>query len=378
MLSLYLAIASITTTYRTPHTKVVKIYRNKHTHSADVANTTFVSRLSAHVSVSITDTTYRAPVMQCRHFLSVFASQGFVFAHQLHKPRQTTSNTCRVREARRPRRARSRRQGVPDAQGASDRCIIRLTDRVLVRLVDAQQGLEQLLGTVSGILHNLPMPSARDPVCININTGATKVYRRMYFSNICWIVQHRPSEHLVRAAVRPYLTQHHNAFGPSLELYSASCNLVIYQNRCSTLFRGGRETAAIQTILQHALHEDFIMRISMHMFVANGNIGHSISMQSSHVIDQFRADRQWVAQHEPRAENNSCMQIKLHSFDTEWMAGILDPGTCTVKSLLIIICISGNVNMFLTPDKPVVFLLGVENHICPFYEFFLQYLVREL
>lgn len=257
---------------------------------------------------------------------------------------------------------------------------LRLSDRTLVRLVEAQSNSVDLLRQVSRVLDDLPMPSARNPLLLNIDTTHTKVsvYKPMYFSNICGVVQHRPSEHLVRAGIRPYLTHFNNAFGPSMELYSADCNLVIYQNRSSTLFRGGRDTAAIQNIFMHALDESLVMRVSMHMLVASGNIGHGVCMHSAHIIHALQTDKRWVARHEPRPDTSSCLQIRLHSFDESWMGHMIPPHICAVKSLLMVICISGNVNMFLTPKQPVDFVVGVEHQIRVFYDFFLDYLVQEL
>lgn len=257
---------------------------------------------------------------------------------------------------------------------------IRLTDRTLVRLVDAQATTVDLLRQVSRVLDDLPMPSARNPLLLNIDSTNTKVsaYKPMYFSNICGVVQHLPSKHLVRAAIRPYLTHYNNAFGPSMELYSADCNLVIYQKRSSTLFRGGRDTAAISNIFHHALDDTFIVRVSMHMLVASGNIGHGVCMNSTYIIQSLQMDKRWVAIHEPRPESSSCIQIRLHSFDDAWMRHIIPAHICTVKSLLMVICISGNVNMFLTPKQPVDFVVGVEHQIRVFYDFFLDYLVQEL
>jgi hypothetical protein len=218
------------------------------------------------------------------------------------------------------------------------------------------------------------------PCSININTVVMKIpeYRPVYFSNICGVVSHRPSEHLVRAAVRPYLTHQNNAFGPSMELYSVACNLVIYQNKSSTLFRGGRDTAAISATLQHALDSTFIMAIRMHMLVASGNTGRAVCMQSPHIPRLFALDARWQAVYEPRPENSSCMQLKLHGFDAAWLHSVVPAHVCGVKTLLLILCISGNVNMFLTPDRPVTFAIGVEGQIQPLYEFFLDYIRQML
>jgi len=257
---------------------------------------------------------------------------------------------------------------------------LRMADRVVCRVFDAQLSTVQLLRGISDALHALEAATAAPLLGVSVNTVLMKmpVYKAIYFSNLCGVVSHRPSEHLVRAAVRPYLSRQVNTFGPSMELYSAACNLVVYPNRTSTLFRGGRDTAAIHATIQHALEDSFIMQITMHMLVASGNIGHAVSMQSPHVTERLCADPRWTARLESRLENNSCMQVKLSGFDAAWMHSMIPREVCTVRSLLLIICISGNVNMFLTPDAPVAFAVGVEHTIRPFYEFFLEYLVREL
>jgi hypothetical protein len=275
--------------------------------------------------------------------------------------------------------------GGPAADGTRGRralrkVFLRMADRVVCRVFDARLSTVQLLGGLSDALHALETASAEPVLGVSVNTGLLKmpVYKAVYFSNICGVVSHRPSEHLVRAAVRPYLSKQMNTFGPSMELYSAACNLVVYQNKSSTLFRGGRDTAAIHTTIQHALDETYIMHITMHMLVASGNVGHAVSMQSPHIARRLCADPRWTARLEARLENNSCVQVKLSGFDVAWMHSMIPHEVCTVRSLLLIICISGNVNMFLTPDSPVAFAVGVEHTIRPFYEFFLDYLVQEL
>jgi|TARA_B110000046_G_scaffold157128_1_gene168291 hypothetical protein len=265
---------------------------------------------------------------------------------------------------------------VAQTRRAVHKVFVRLPDRVLCRVFEKRLSLVELLAALSTELHDMPAPV----VSITVNTVDMKMpeYRPVYFSNICGVVSHRPSEHLVRAAVRPYLNHLNNAFGPSMELYSVACNLVIYQNKSSTLFRGGRDTVAIHNTLEHALDSTFIMAIRMHMFVASGSTGRAVCMQSPHIPRQFQNDARWQAVYEPRPENSSCIQIKLSGFDAAWLHSTVPAHVCGVKTLLLILCISGNVNMFLTPAKPVPFAIGVEREIQPLYEFFLDYIRQML
>jgi len=258
---------------------------------------------------------------------------------------------------------------------ATRKAYVRLPDRVLCRVFAERLSLVDLLAALSSEIHEMAAP-----ICINFNMVLMKPpeYRPVYYSNICGVVSHRPSEHLVRAAVRPYLHPQKNAFGPSMELYSAACNLVIYHKKSSTLFRGGRDTAAINTVLEHAFDFSFIMSIRMHMLVASGNTGRAVCMQSQYLSQMFETDARWRAVVEQRPENSSCIQIKLTAFDADWLHSLVPTHVCSVKTLLLILCISGNVNMFLTPEKPVSFVIGVEREIQPLYEFFLDYIRQML
>lgn len=204
--------------------------------------------------------------------------------------------------------------------------------------------------------------------------AAEPVRVALYYSNICGVITHSPAPTLIHPAVRPLMITTHNAFGAASELYSKNCNLVVYNNNCSTLFRGCRCTAAIFRTIQHAINEGCITKMTVHMLVASAGTGRAVCMQSTHVVAAFQRDPRWTAQQDEVFKTSNSINIRLQDFDAAWLESVIAPNIIVPKSLLIIISIGGNVNMFLTPKREVAIKVGVENSIKPIYDFFYRYI----
>ena len=256
---------------------------------------------------------------------------------------------------------------------------IHTTHRVRCRSITANGNVHVLLRQLSSALRDMEMES--DEI-VNKLTSTSKAGKRSpvatdpYFSNICGKLCHRPHAQLIREGVKPLIVHVKNGFGNFMSLYSRHANLVIYNNLCCTLFRGGRNTAEIRTVIEHTLCMEYVTDATMHMFVVSATLGCNIAMTCSFLQKMFENDNRWVCSGDSLSEADSCKHIKLKNIDPAWVAGLCPAEICTVKQMLITISIGGNINIFITPQKPVDFVVGVEQHLLPLCKFVYEFIKR--
>ena len=233
-----------------------------------------------------------------------------------------------------------------------------------------------ILSQVSMVLKELKMLDGEHITEIISVYSKTKRNKSIepHFSNMCGKIMHHPHPNLVREGVRPLFQRIQNGFGRFDALYSRYCNLIMYDNRECTLFRGGRDTAEIDLVIRHSICDSCILSNTMHMMVASSGSGRSISMRCNYMLAMLTSDTRWKANAQECVENESCRNFRLHNFDSAWLETLCPGDICRPKTILLSVSIAGNINLFITPEQPVVFEVGVEAKILPIVSFFCAFI----
>lgn len=183
------------------------------------------------------------------------------------------------------------------------------------------------------------------------------------FTNICGKIVHLPAwQH--RAvhvpAVRGWLVVEHNSFGPSQKLCSPNSTLMTCVDSSVTRFCGGVSFAATREVIEVAIEQESVDRVTLHMLVANEHIGRPVQTSSSQLLQALSADARWKTASTHEHEDVSFVAGFLLS---EFDAGMLEQQAglaVAVVPLTVRLMVSrrGKVNYFVTLDS-----VPMERHV---------------
>ena len=185
----------------------------------------------------------------------------------------------------------------------------------------------------------------------------------IHFINICGKVTHcltAGCRQVHYPSVLPCIQRVNNEFGCFDYLMGVGGNLLTNTAQTFTLFRGGSDMQAIQTMIQFCLRSECIAVSTMHMIVANFRLGRPIDISSNAISNAFLRDPNWTAvailTHE---DMNFLRGFTLTNFNAETMTpSEQQPDSLYLPTQIrVLITICGNVNCFVTVDN-----LPIEEH----------------
>jgi hypothetical protein len=180
--------------------------------------------------------------------------------------------------------------------------------------------------------------------------------KELGFTNICGKIVHLQAwQHMAVhvPAVRGWLVPEHNSFGPSLKLCSPNSTLMTCVDSSVTRFCGGVSFKATQEIIEIAIDQESIDRVTLHMLVANEHIGRPIHTSSPQLLHALLADARWQTESTHEHEDVSFVAgFLLSKFD----AGMLEQQAGFALAFVpltvrLMISRRGKVNYFVTLDS---------------------------
>ena len=196
--------------------------------------------------------------------------------------------------------------------------------------------------------------------CRNKKSGRRQ---EIHFINICGKITHFLTAGCLQVhypSVLPCIQRVSNEFGCFDYLMGVGGNLLTNTAQTFTLFRGGSDMQAIQTMIQFCLRSECIAVSTMHMIVANFRLGRPIDISSNAISNAFLRDPNWTAvailTHE---DMNFLRGFTLTNFNAETMTpSEQQPDSLYLPTQIrVLITICGNVNCFVTVDN-----LPIEEH----------------
>jgi len=187
------------------------------------------------------------------------------------------------------------------------------------------------------------------------------------FTNICGKIHHLYSSQFFAPGVKPLVVRVVNGFGHFECLYSVHTNLLTAQNRNNTLFRGGRNCADINRVIDHAFCAEAINKVNVHMMVANVRLPHPINICCLAVDRALAGHPALTCVSMCMTEEQSYMKsIKITRVLPVFQDLYLSPALVDENmSMLINLSRSGSINIFLTVTKDVQLRDGLEHEYTP-------------
>ena len=164
---------------------------------------------------------------------------------------------------------------------------------------------------------------------------AAKKPHGVVFTNICGKIVHVAGKEIYQPGVKSFVRVCKDGFGESSNLFSADCNLSTHKKNTATLFRGATCTHRVQTVIEHAIREDAIASVTVHMLVATARLGRNVSMHSYCIEHDLTQDPRWTAAAIAQLDHMSYMKsvrIKKFAAALEQETGVPPPqGRCSTS-----------------------------------------------
>ena len=191
------------------------------------------------------------------------------------------------------------------------------------------------------------------------------------FTNICGKIKHTYSAQFHQPGVKPMVVRVQNGFGRFECLYSVHTNLLTGQNRNNTLFRGGRNSKAIISVIEHAFCEDSIGDIHVHMMVANIRMSHPVTVKCTFVDKMLTLAPQWKCLCVCMTEDQAYMKsFKIAKIKTTWQATMIKSELVDKDlAILVNVCRSGSINLFMSIGAFVPLTPDIEHEYTPILMF---------
>lgn len=203
------------------------------------------------------------------------------------------------------------------------------------------------------------------------------------FSNICGRIKHTASYYnewplskpfswtVYKDNIRGALQKVINPFGRSVNLLTLTVNYSTSDKQQYTLFKGGVETARIRDEIKLVMQEDAVERVTVHMVVGTGKLGHFVS-SDAFFIDQFWRSHSHMKCVTICVENESSKRLSLEDFTEEFYTKHGIAPEIRLKNVLITIGYRGNVNIFFTFMSEINVDCNIESSLLPFCNYIIQ------
>ena len=187
------------------------------------------------------------------------------------------------------------------------------------------------------------------------------------FTNICGKIKHTYSAQFHQPGVQPMVVRVQNGFGRFECLYSVHTNLLTGQNRNNTLFRGGRSSKEILSVIEHAFCEEGIGDIHVHMMVANIRMTHPVTVNCSFVDKMLALAPQWQCRSVCMTEDQAYMKsFKITKIKTAWQETLIKSELVDQDlAILVNVCRSGSINLFMSIGAFVPLTPDIEHEYTP-------------
>lgn len=180
--------------------------------------------------------------------------------------------------------------------------------------------------------------------------------KELAFTNICGKIVHHIAWHnkpVHVPAVRGWLVEEHNSFGPSMKLCSPSSTLMTCMDSSVTRFCGGVSFEKTLEVLEIAIDQESVGSLTLHMLVANEHIGRPVQTSSPQILHALASDARWTTNSMHEHEDVCFVAgFLLSAFDAatmEQQAGFaLAFCPLTVR---VMVSRRGKVNYFVTLDS---------------------------
>lgn len=117
--------------------------------------------------------------------------------------------------------------------------------------------------------------------------------RELHVVNMCGSIQHYRSDRLIRPSVQSFARDRRSSFGVYKCFYTLACNFHIDTTLHNTVFRAGRSSTEVLTMMQHILEPDSVKNVNLHLLVLAAHLNQPICLQNSNMLDALARCPHW-------------------------------------------------------------------------------------